>query len=293
MAFSLSGSGTPSTIAEDTTASGASPSLLLEDTTASAKDALLKVDADKLQIRENAAADDSLLVLDLANNRVGIGAAPTAKALEVTGAGYFSTNAFVGSTTAAERAAQSTDYLVLGNPSNGAANRSTLRFTGAGFDTAPSNALLESNGDKLVFYNGASGKVAIGLGASYDMWLQGNGPGGRIAMWSGETTTPELALIVNSSGLTTYKGTVLNENGIDADFRVEGDTNDKCIFVDASVNAVGFGTSDFANGVMVIGILNATTVPTTNPTGGGIMYCEGGALKYRGSSGTVTTLGAA
>ena len=37
----------------------------------------------------------------------------------------------------------------------------------------------------------------------------------------------------------------------------------------------------------------ATAVPSTNPTGGGIIYVESGALKYRGSSGTVTTLGAA
>ncbi len=38
---------------------------------------------------------------------------------------------------------------------------------------------------------------------------------------------------------------------------------------------------------------NATTAPTTNPVGGGIIYAEAGALKYRGTSGTVTTLGAA
>ncbi len=51
-----------------------------------------------------------------------------------------------------------------------------------------------------------------------------------------------------------------------------------------------FGSVDFGGGVKVIGIDNATTVPTTNPTGGGILYCEAGALKYRGSSGTVTTI---
>lgn len=34
----------------------------------------------------------------------------------------------------------------------------------------------------------------------------------------------------------------------------------------------------------------AATVPTANPTGGGVLYVEAGALKYRGSSGTVTTI---
>jgi len=35
------------------------------------------------------------------------------------------------------------------------------------------------------------------------------------------------------------------------------------------------------------------TAPAANLTGGGIIYVEAGALKYRGSSGTITTLGAA
>ena len=57
---------------------------------------------------------------------------------------------------------------------------------------------------------------------------------------------------------------------------------------------VGIGTeTQFGGGARVIGISNASTVPASNPTGGGVLYCEGGALKYRGSNGTVTTLGAA
>jgi hypothetical protein len=35
---------------------------------------------------------------------------------------------------------------------------------------------------------------------------------------------------------------------------------------------------------------NCSVVPTTNPVGGGRLYWEGGALKHRGSSGTVTTI---
>lgn len=53
------------------------------------------------------------------------------------------------------------------------------------------------------------------------------------------------------------------------------------------------GTGTHGGGAAVAFIANATTVPTTNPTNGGILYVEAGALKYRGSSGTVTTLGAA
>lgn len=46
----------------------------------------------------------------------------------------------------------------------------------------------------------------------------------------------------------------------------------------------------YGNGQNVIFIHNATTVPTVDPSGGGILFVENGALKYRGSNGTVTTI---
>ena len=54
--------------------------------------------------------------------------------------------------------------------------------------------------------------------------------------------------------------------------------------------SVGINTADFGSGKVVLAIANASTVPSANPTGGGVIYWEGGALKYRGSSGTITTL---
>jgi hypothetical protein len=54
---------------------------------------------------------------------------------------------------------------------------------------------------------------------------------------------------------------------------------------------VGFGTRDqFGGGRGVIAITNASVSPTVNPADGGILYVEDGALKYRGSKGTVTTI---
>lgn len=55
-------------------------------------------------------------------------------------------------------------------------------------------------------------------------------------------------------------------------------------------NMAVFGTGSFGSGDKVIFIGNVATAPTTNPTGGGILYVEAGALKFRGSSGTVTTI---
>jgi hypothetical protein len=59
--------------------------------------------------------------------------------------------------------------------------------------------------------------------------------------------------------------------------------------IDSSGN-VGIGTSSFGTSAAgVIGIGNGTA-PSTSPAGMGQLYVEGGALKYRGSSGTVTTI---
>ncbi len=46
----------------------------------------------------------------------------------------------------------------------------------------------------------------------------------------------------------------------------------------------------FGGGDGVIGIANRTVAPTANPAGGGVLYAEAGALKWRGSGGTVTTI---
>jgi hypothetical protein len=54
---------------------------------------------------------------------------------------------------------------------------------------------------------------------------------------------------------------------------------------------VGVATvNQFGGGLGVIGIANAATNPSSSPTGGGVLYVDAGALKYRGSGGTVTTI---
>jgi len=49
------------------------------------------------------------------------------------------------------------------------------------------------------------------------------------------------------------------------------------------------GDDKGGSGAMII-IDNVSGVPNSNPSSGGIIYAEGGALKYRGSSGTITTI---
>lgn len=49
-------------------------------------------------------------------------------------------------------------------------------------------------------------------------------------------------------------------------------------------------TSGTGSGVGVFGLRNASVPPTTNPTSGGVIYVENGALKYRSSNGVITTV---
>jgi len=54
---------------------------------------------------------------------------------------------------------------------------------------------------------------------------------------------------------------------------------------------IGLRTRDqFGGGQGVIGIGNAEKAPSGNPAQGGVLYVEDGALKYRGSQGTVTVI---
>ena len=61
------------------------------------------------------------------------------------------------------------------------------------------------------------------------------------------------------------------------------------VIVDTSGNLLVGTTSVGSSASGVIGMANATA-PTTSPAGMGQLYVEGGALKFRGSSGTVTTI---
>lgn len=56
---------------------------------------------------------------------------------------------------------------------------------------------------------------------------------------------------------------------------------------------LGLNGEDYGGGEGVFFIANGTIVPTATPSGGGYMFVEGGALKWKGSGGTLTTIGPA
>jgi hypothetical protein len=88
----------------------------------------------------------------------------------------------------------------------------------------------------------------------------------------------------------TSSGNVRAPNGVGTNAIQGQDTLTAIVVHNGRGITVGTGASIQGGGTGVIGIANAGTVPTSNPTGGGILYVEAGALKFRGSSGTITTI---
>ena len=108
------------------------------------------------------------------------------------------------------------------------------------------------------------------------------------SQYTGNVTTPGMLLYDgNASALSFFIG----EAGLANEANVTTWTKKFEVKQDGNV-ALGAAGS-YGSGFGVVFIANRTTAPTTNPTGGGLLYVDAGALKFRGSSGTVTTIAAA
>ena len=108
------------------------------------------------------------------------------------------------------------------------------------------------------------------------------------------------AMRISSLGALTVKNvanghTVFNENGVDADFRVESDSNANMLFVDGGANAVGIGTSTpgaYYAGAEQLVVYKASgeggiTIATASDTSGALYFADGttGAQTYQGGIG--------
>ena len=110
-------------------------------------------------------------------------------------------------------------------------------------------------------------------------WTNGNGVSGD----------PTLALNANLQAWSAIT-TASKEPAITAGTTAQFWRGDKT-WSNTLVGPIGIGGLDAGAGVGVLAYLaNVTTPPSANPVGGGILYVEAGALKYRGSGGTVTVI---
>jgi hypothetical protein len=94
---------------------------------------------------------------------------------------------------------------------------------------------------------------------------------------------------VLSSGTAAYSGVIATTSAQALAFGTNA--TERARFDTAGNLLIGM-TATATSSARTLHLANAT-VPTANPTGGGVLYVEAGALKYRGSSGTVTTIAAA
>lgn len=141
---------------------------------------------------------------------------------------------------------------------------------------------LQSNG--ILNLGGNAGQCSLhidDMNGSSSNYLQisgataGNSP---ILVTRGTDTNIQMSLDAKGSSGFVFTNTAFASTL----FRIEGDGS-------LAIGAAG----SFGGGAKVVFLANRTTAPTSNPTGGGILYAESGALKYRGSGGTITTVAAA
>jgi len=150
--------------------------------------------------------------------------------------------------------------------------RMTLNSTGLGIGASPSYKLHVAASAVVATLNStlaAIGSISTLLYRNVD----GNSNTYSVASIAGETAANGgYGNLIFSTG---FNGSLVERMRIDLSGNV-------------GVGVSAFGTS----AAKVLGLANATA-PSTSPAGMGQLYVESGALKFRGSSGTITTIAAA
>jgi len=201
-------------------------------------------------------------------------------------------------------------------------NRGVLLNTGTGMfdpigsviDAADGLAAMDYAGSNPVTINNVTsttfrpfyGNLAVngGPSASGNLAVAGSeSVAGNVTVAGTETVT---GLVTANSGVVIGGGSITNPGSITRDslngmyitgyagtqsqWNVLTSATTRVMAATGAPNLGIFGIPIPGNGVRVVYLANATTIPNANPTGGGIIYVDNGALKYRGPGGTVTTI---
>ncbi|WP_437767194.1 hypothetical protein WMF27_20460 [Sorangium sp. So ce281] len=110
------------------------------------------------------------------------------------------------------------------------------------------------------------------------------GPSGAVFLETGTAGTSS-GLIYVHSGVASGAGNKSGDIFIVPGSASAPATRGNIVLIDTATPS-----QTVANGQGVIGIGNVTSIPTSNPVGGGCLYAQAGSLRWRGSSGTVTTI---
>ena len=233
--------------------------------------------------------DTNVLKVDTSNNRVIVGHTSGSSAFQVTNAGaagleiqptgFSSAPLILSYNRSGSAYTQLTlDGSTIVHALSGS-TAMTLNSTGLGIGGTAIGTKLEvvtstsgSLGGTATVTNSAA--AAIGNAASFNFRTNNNF---LLAGYFGARIEAVTPAATNDTDLVFY-----NYKGVTA-------SGDETMRITSGGN-VGVGVSTFGtSAAKVIGLANATA-PTTSPAGMGQLYVEAGALKYRGSSGTVTTI---
>ncbi len=138
-------------------------------------------------------------------------------------------------------------------------------------------------------YDGSTEWMRITAGGSVGIGT--SSPGGHLDVYA----SIYKRFLISYSGLYTttarigQQATIVNDAGSDT-VRINNSGSSYLSKIVFSINSSDKLSIDLYGNHL---IYNSASVPSSNPVGGGYLYVEAGALKYRGSSGTVTTIAAA
>ncbi|NBS62575.1 MAG: hypothetical protein EBT26_11180, partial [Microbacteriaceae bacterium] len=174
--------------------------------------------------------------------------------------------------------------IVVRAASGQASNLLEMQDSAGSVQTLFNNAGAIASGQRATFGSTAvstAGHLSVILGVDRVGLAVRGASGGTANLQEWQNSGGTVLASVTSSG-QVRTGSISFTDGLTA-INMPGNRN------------IGFGSGagSFGGGTAVIAIANASAVPSSNPTGGGILYVESGALKYRGSSGTITTIAVA
>jgi hypothetical protein len=171
-------------------------------------------------------------------------------------------------------------------------------------------------------YTDATGALTIGsaTGTSYLVELGGNTTTRAVTIDAssnvglGVAPSAKLDVLANDATIAIFRGSGASSNdkrltitsgGAKVVFNISDNSNtatarayefqsagSNVMTIDANANLLVGVAAAGTSAAKVLGLANATA-PTTSPAGMGQLYVEAGVLKYRGSSGTITTIAAA
>lgn len=183
---------------------------------------------------------------------------------------------FLSTPSSANLLAAITDETGTGNVVFNTAPNFTSGFTVGGLTSLASNGGIDI----------ASGGIGLVVGADSAASTRTNTTTkvARIAQPHYTNSEEPLALLIGSS--TSSASTVIIGGG--------SSTNNTAtsVVLRTAANTTTTSGSDrlTVDSAGVFKLSNADSAPGSSPTGGGYLYTEAGALKYRGSSGTITTI---